>query len=219
MISQLIEKYKEINKQRQIKKRQRDNNLHNFTHLSKEVLRYSIPFDEIVNVGKGTYGEINFRYFYNCKEKLLIGNYCSIAEGVEFLLGGEHPYKTMSTYPFHYYYNTGIKHITPTKGPIVVKDDVWIGQNSLILSGVTIGQGVIIGAGSVVSKDIPPYAIYAGGRIVKYRFKAETICKLCLLDYSKVEKEDIASFSEILNKEIDDSFFESSLYKTHLKNS
>ena len=123
----------------------------------------------------------------------------------------------MSTYPFHYYYNTGIKHITPTKGPIVVQDDVWIGQNSLILSGVTIGQGAIIGAGSVVSKDIPPYAIYAGGRIVKYRFKAETICKLCLFDYSKVEKEDIASFSEILSKEIDDSFFESSLYKTHLK--
>lgn len=69
---------------------------------------------------------------------------------------------------------------------IVVEDDVWIGYDALILPGVTIGRGSIIGARSVVTKDIPPYSVYAGTRIVKSRFSDKIIEKLMRIDYSKV---------------------------------
>ena len=74
-------------------------------------------------------------------------------------------------------------HITghpSSKGDIVVGNDVWIGYQSCILSGVTIGNGAIIGARSVITKDVPPYAIVAGNpaKFVRYRFPQETIDKL-----------------------------------------
>ena len=67
-----------------------------------------------------------------------------------------------------------------SKGPIIVGNDVWIGFRSIILSGVTIGDGAVIYAGSVVTKDIPPYAIVAGvpAKIIRYRFDAKTIERL-----------------------------------------
>ena len=103
------------------------------------------------------------------------------------------------------------------KGPIIVGDDVWIGLNSIILSGVTIGQGAVIGARSVVAKDVPPYAVYVGNKVVKYRFNDDIIQKLLKFDYSKLTDEDIKENRELLNKEIDESFFETNFYKNHLK--
>ena len=127
--------------------------------------------------------------------------------------------KTLSSYPFDNYY-TNYSHVAPTKGPIIVGDDVWIGLNSIILSGVTIGQGAVIGARSVVAKDVPPYAVYAGNKVVKYRFNDDIIQKLLKFDYSKLTEltdEDIKRNRELLNKEIDESFFETEFYKNHLK--
>lgn len=130
-----------------------------------------------VYVGVGTYGGLRVLTFDNNEEKLIIGNYCSIAENVTFLLGGEHDYKCMSTFPYwtHILNKKPFKS-TNTKGPIIIEDEVWIGFGALILSGVKIGKGSIIGAGSIVSKDIPPYAIYVDNRILKYRFEDE-ICE------------------------------------------
>ena len=130
-----------------------------------------------VNIGQGTYGNLNIIMYGNSDERLEIGNYCSIAGKVFFLLGGEHSYKRFSQYPFiKLTYNEKIDAVC--KGPIIVEDDVWIGFGSIILSGVRLGKGCIVGAGSVVTKDIPPYAIFAGGKIIKYRFPKEIIEKL-----------------------------------------
>ena len=76
-----------------------------------------------------------------------------------------------------------------TKGKIIVKDDVWIGMSVLILSGITIGQGAVIAAGSVVTKDVPPYAIVGGNpaKILKYRFSSEIIEKVKNVDLSKIK--------------------------------
>ena len=159
----------------------RENNCHNGT-----VAVNCFP-PEKVRVGNYTYGGLRVIAFDNPDELLQIGNYCSIAENVTFLLGGEHGYKTLSTYPI-WSHTLGQPSLgcTPTKGPVIIDDDVWIGYGSTIISGVTIGKGAIIGAGSVVTKDIPPYAIFSGGRILKYRFSEEIINKIHSLDMSKI---------------------------------
>lgn len=117
-------------------------------------------------------------------DKLIIGKFCSIAKGVEFIMNGaNHRMNCVSTYPFYIMggdWGSALKPHTdelPLKGDTVVGNDVWIGQNVTILPGVHIGDGAIIGANSVVSKDIPAYAIAAGNpcRVKKLRFSEEEI--------------------------------------------
>ncbi|MBP1617335.1 MAG: hypothetical protein H6Q14_1162 [Bacteroidetes bacterium] len=166
--------------------RWRELNKHNHTYLNNIV-----PL-EIVRVGKYSYGPLNIRYFGADNERLVIGNYCSIAEDVHFILGGNHCINTISPYPFKVFRDHICKEESFSKGPIHVEDHAWIGHNALILSGVTIGKGAIVGAGSVVSKDIPPYCIAAGNpiRIIKKRFSDEIIDYLiCFgqnIDFEKI---------------------------------
>lgn len=144
-----------------------------------------------IKVGKYSYGPIKV-YDWNIKgEELIIGNFVSIADGVTFILGGNHQCANFSTYPFNTMICGGdVSRDVFSKGKIEVKDDVWIGLNATILSGVTIGKGAVIGAGSVVSKDIPPYAIVVGNpaRIVKYRFSEEIIEKQLQYDMSNLSE-------------------------------
>jgi len=143
---------------------------------------------EKVSVGNATYGGLKVLYFDNPDEMLQIGNYCSIADSVTFLLGGEHGYRTLSTFPL-WTHVLGYKSngVTPSKGPIIVEDDVWIGCGSTILSGVTIGKGAIIAAGSVVTRDVPPYAIWAGHKVIKRRFSDEIIAQIVDADLLKLQ--------------------------------
>lgn len=82
-----------------------------------------------------------------------------------------------------------------SKGDIIVKDDVWIGRNALIMSGVNIGQGAVIAAGAVVTKDVPPYAIVGGvpAKVIRYRFEEEIINELVNVDFDKFNVEFIRS--------------------------
>ncbi len=194
-------------------------NDHNNTSISKVSLPKTKKISDIVKVGNGTYGHINLKWFCNDNEYLEIGNYCSIANGVIFITGGNHYIDRLSSFPYWVYYDMNEDFVTPTKGAIIIKDDVWIGTNSIILSGVTVGQGAIIGAGSVVAKDVPPYAIYAGNRVVKYRFDKDIIDKLLLFDYSSLSPDDIVKNKQYLNSKLDKGFFESDFYQTHLKSS
>lgn len=138
-------------------------------------------FNENVSVGNYSYGDFKV-YSWDNKTKLKIGKFCSIAEGVKFLLGGEHRSDFVTTYPFNallknFNYIEGHPH---TKGDIIIENDVWIGSDAKILSGVKIHNGAIVGANSIITKDIPPYAIVAGNpaKIIKYRFNNEIIEKL-----------------------------------------
>ncbi|MEC1719109.1 CatB-related O-acetyltransferase [Schinkia azotoformans] len=178
------------------KQRWRKNNYHNYT-----TVKNIFPIEK-VSVGVKTYGALNVKTYGNPKEKLIIGSFCSIAGDVKFLLGGEHYYKGLSTYPFKKYI-CGLREITLTKGPIVIQDDVWIGEGSLILSGVTIGQGAIVAAGSIVVKDIPPYAIYAGNKVIKYRFSEDIINQLLNFNFSNLNDEIIKNNIEFLYSELD----------------
>ena len=181
------------------------NNKHNKTRMGNY-----FPADR-VNVGRFTYGELTVHHFDAVGEGLEIGDYCSIGPDVEFFLGGEHHPKYVSNYPFSLYFE-GLKNYEhldrTTKGKIIIDNDVWIGAHSLIMSGVHIGQGAIIGAGSIVTKDVPPYAIFAGGRIVKKRFDDKTIEKLMRVDFSKMNADFIKSnveyfYTEDIDRAID----------------
>ena len=88
-----------------------------------------------------------------------------------------------------------------SKGNIIVEDDVWIGSNCVILSGVKIGKGSIVGAGSVVTKDVEPYSIVGGSpaKLIKYRFSAEIITALNKIDYSKITKETYFKHKELFD--------------------
>lgn len=165
-------------------KKWRKNNPHN-----KTIVVNRFPISK-VKVGKETYGEIFARSFENPNEQLVIGNYCSIAPEVKFILSGEHAYTGILTYPIRKFY-LGYENEAICKGPIIICDDVWIGYGAIILSGVTIGQGAIIGAGSVIAKDVPPYAIVANGRIIKFRFNEKIIQELLKIDLSQISPEDI----------------------------
>lgn len=167
------------------KEKWRKINKHNFTKVK------NIFCMDNIKVGKGTYGELKVKDFGSHDWKIEIGNYCSIAQECTFLTAGEHEYNNISTYPWKQcFFNIGSLE-TKSKGKIVIEDDVWIGYKCLIMSGVTIGQGAIIAAGSVVHKNVPPYAIYGGGKIIKYRFSEEIIQKLLTIDFSNIEKAEI----------------------------
>ena len=165
-----------------------------------------------VRVGCRTYGDIEYYDFGNESASLTIGSYCSIAGNVKFLGGGEHPTNHTSTFPFsrHVYGRAGGED---TKGPIVVGDDVWICDSCIILSGVTIGQGAIIAANSIVTKDVPPYAIWIGNTVAKYRFNKEVREKLCKIAYNSIN---LNAFSDICDKEVTDYNVDDIVKRLHI---
>jgi acetyltransferase-like isoleucine patch superfamily enzyme len=178
----------------------RNANMHNETSCT-----YPIPQHKI-SVGRRTYGAITAMHWGHPDERLQIGSFCSIGGGVEFVLGGNHAMDGLSTFPFNVKY-FGHQSEALTKGPIIVGDDVWIGNRATLMSGCTVGQGAVIGACSVVSGRVPPYAVVAGNpaKIVRYRFSPEVIEKMLQLDYSKVTDASIIAMGNRMYEPITDS--------------
>ncbi|HHT17647.1 MAG TPA: Vat family streptogramin A O-acetyltransferase [Papillibacter sp.] len=119
-------------------------------------------------------------------DKLIIGRFCAIGEGVEFIMNGaNHRMGSVTTYPFNIF-GHGWEKATPSleelpfKGDTVVGNDVWFGQNVTVMPGVHIGDGAIVAASSVVTKDVPPYTIVGGNpaRVIKKRFDDDLIAYL-----------------------------------------
>lgn len=135
----------------------------------------------------------NVLYHYPINhDKLKIGKFCSIACGAKFLFNSaNHTVKSLSTYPFPIFFEEwglDVKDITSAwdnKGDIVIGNDVWIGYEAVIMSGVTIGDGAIIGTRAVVTKDVPPYTIVGGvpAKQIRKRFPEKTISELLKLKW------------------------------------
>lgn len=113
-------------------------------------------------------------------DKLIIGKFCQIGAGVEFVMNGaNHQMNCATTYPFYIFggWNQSPPAMSdlPLKGDTVIGNDVWIGQNVTFLPGVNVGDGAIIGLNSIVSHGIPPYTIAAGNpaRVIRSRFDEE----------------------------------------------
>lgn len=145
-------------------------------------------------IGKWTYGNPKIRSWGE-GATLRIGAFCSIAEGVKIFLGGEHRVDWVTTFPFSVLWKSGFGiHGHPkTKGDVIIGNDVWIGADCVIMSGVAIGDGAVLGARTVVTRDIPPYVIATGNpvRVVKKRFDDLTIDRLLDLKWWEWEDERI----------------------------
>ena len=152
------------------------------------------------SIGEYTYGHPHVMEWEE-GATLKIGKFCSIAPNVTIILGGNHRKDWITTYPFPAFpliwpEAKNIKNYITTKGDVIIGNDGWIGYGTIILSGVKIGDGSIIGAGSVVTKDVLPYTIVAGNpaREIGKRFDEETIKKLLQIKWwewpiDKVKKE------------------------------
>lgn len=188
----MLHKIKELVQLYLFRRQWRKKNSHNTTMAAN-------TFDlEQVSVGKHTYGAIRVLNYGN-GQSLRIGSFCSIAQDTMFILNADHNVDTISTYPFLVQLFGVIREGT-SKGDIVVEDDVWIGYHSTILSGVHIGQGAVVAAGAVVTKDVPPYSIVGGvpARVLKYRFSEEIVEEMKNIDFSALTKEEIQSHIEEL---------------------
>lgn len=150
-------------------------------------------------------------------DRLIIGKFCSIACGAKFLFtSANHASKSLSTYPFPIFFeewNLDKEQITSAwdnKGDIVIGNDVWIGYEAVVLSGVHIGDGAIIGTRAVVTKDVPPYAIVGGipAKEIKKRFSDEAIEKLLQIQWWNWSFTKIQRFlPQIMNGEVDKLLF------------
>lgn len=143
-----------------------------------------------------------------------VGHFCSIADHLTILLGGNHRVDWISTYPFMSFNNQfpeaeNISGHPATKGNVIIGNDVWIGSHVVILSGIKIGDGAVIGAYSVVAKDVPPYAVAVGNpvSIVRYRFDEDTIKKLMEIAWWNWPIEKIKKYVKIICSNDIDSFF------------
>ncbi|MCF6454164.1 CatB-related O-acetyltransferase [Vibrio sp. MMG022] len=122
---------------------------------------------------EGAYGEV---------DKLIIGKFCSIASGATFMMAGNQGHRVdwISTFPFSpEEFGEDVQSGFERAGDTVVGNDVWIGSEAMIMPGVKIGDGAVIGARSVITKDVPPYSIVVGhNNIVRQRFDDECVAML-----------------------------------------
>lgn len=125
-------------------------------------------------------------------DSLRIGKFCSIACGAKFLFASaNHTQTSVSTYPFPIFFEEwdldigDVMSAWDHKGDIVIGNDVWIGYEAVVMAGVTIGDGAIIGARAVVTKDVPPYTIVGGvpARKIRRRFSDDVIARLLELKW------------------------------------
>lgn len=186
----------------------RDLNRHNFTSIVHTDNSF-FPIDK-VKVGRYTYGPLNVVSYGSDDESLEIGSFCSIASGVKFILGGEHKLNKLSTFPIRRLLFNKNYIETFSKGHIILKDDVWIGTDTLILSGVKLGQGTVVAAGSIVTKSFEPYSIIGGNpaRLLRMRFKDETIQQLTNIDFDILTDEVIKDKLILLESEVDNFLYD-----------
>jgi acetyltransferase-like isoleucine patch superfamily enzyme len=175
---------------------------------SFEGRKYSLPyFHPQVSIGEHTYGFRPESFFhYHPDDRVRIGKFCSIADGVKFVFG-HHATNQVSTFPIRALYCGYAPHNdAKSKGNIKIGNDVWIGLNAMILSGVKIGDGAVIAAGSVITKSIPPYSIYGGvpAKMIKFRLREDQISELLKIQWWDWPIEKIRENEALFYGDVDD---------------
>ena len=171
-----------------------------FLRDCKRLARYEI--------GEWTHGHYGLQVLSAEGGTLRIGKFCSIARGVTIILGGEHRTDWVSTYAFPALVRGAETYQghSRSKGDVIIGNDVWIGINSIIMSGVTLADGMVVGAGSVVRRSFPPYSVVAGNpaSLAGYRFPKEIIDELIRIRWWDWPMEKIReAFPLLLSSEVE----------------
>ena len=161
------------------------NGIFDVTYVKPTITRPNILVGDFTYYSGSNFENCVTHHYEFYGDKLIIGKFCQIAAGVEFVMNGaNHKMNSASTFPF-YIFESWKQEVPPLsempcKGDTVIGNDVWIGQNAVILPGAHIGDGAIIGLHSVVESDVEPYTIVAGNpaKLVRKRFDDELIALL-----------------------------------------
>ena len=166
-------------------------------------------------IGKWSYGKPAIYRWDD--SKLKIGNFCSFGPEVKIYMGGNHRSDWITTSPLpvdkfsNFFTNaSGIKNFTKEKRDLEIGSDVWVGGHSIIFSGIKIGHGSVIGAGSVVRESLDPYSIVIGNpaRTIKKRFNDQVIEKLLQFPWWELDDHKINLLAPVLLSDNFDLFFE-----------
>ena len=161
-----------------------------------------------IEIGKYTYGGANIQIVRPHKDtKLVIGKFCSIALNLKIYFNNNHHVEYISTYPFSNrhveVFNKGkiSGYSGPSRGDIIIGNDVWIGDNVTIMSGVRIGDGATIGANSHVMSRVKPYSVVGGNpaQLFYFKYSKEKIKKLLELKWWDMPDDEIAKIAHILS--------------------
>lgn len=167
-------------------------------HLSRRYPQFEI--------GRASYGDLSVLEFGD-GGTLRVGAYCSFAKGVQIFLGGEHRTDWVTTYPFsamdpRFF---SIRGHPRTRGDVIVGNDVWFGREAMVMSGVRIGDGAVIGARALVTRDVSPYAIVSGNpaKEVRHRFPPQVVERLLAVAWWEWPEARIeAAMPSLLNNDI-----------------
>ena len=175
------------------------------TYIKPKITRPNIIADDFSYYNGDDFENCVTHHYEFIGDKLIIGKFCQIASGVEFVMNGaNHQMNATSTFPFYIFdgweQDTPQLSDLPNKGDTIIGNDVWIGQNAVILPGVHIGDGAIIGLYSVVGKSIEPYTIVAGNpaKPIHKRFDDELIALLLVFKWWDKPVDEIQELIPIL---------------------
>lgn len=186
--------------QDKINRRQLKKQLKALPPMERGQLRFKTHYaDKNYQYGYGSYG-IPEVYDWDEGHQLTIGKFCSIASDVKILITGSHPTHWITTYPFCIFLD-GIEPSPLEEKDVTIGNDVWLATGATILGGVTIGDGAAVAGYSVVTKDVPPYAIVGGNpaKIIRYRFPEETIQELLTYPWWNLPIEEIKQIAPLLS--------------------
>ena len=175
------------------------NTIHPIEWYDKEIYVKPTITNKNIIVGDFTYiadsefeSHVTHHYEWN-GDKLIVGKFCQIGAGVEFVMNGaNHQMNAVSTYPFYTLEGWDMEPPAasdmPLKGDTIIGNDVWIGQNAVILPGVHVGNGAIIGANSIVGNDVSPYTIVVGNPAKELRKRFDDDLIQLMLDFKWWDK-------------------------------
>jgi len=168
--------------------------------LFTDVFKQRCPW---VSVGRHTYiGRTSILGRLEYGGSLTIGSFCSISDCLTVMIGGDHRTDWVTTYPFPVLWDAaeGVSGHGRVKGPVVIGNDVWICDSVTILPGVTVGDGAAVGANSVVTKDVPSYAIVGGNpaKVIRMRFDEKIIERLLQVKWWDWSEKKIKKFLPLM---------------------
>lgn len=163
-----------------------------------------------VILGPHIYGVPIIKHYPYDETKLVVGSYSSLSETAIVMLGGDHNAARVTTYPLRIVWGmdgAGEEPYEPS-GDTIIGSDVWLTQRTFVRSGVRIGDGAVIAAGAVVTKDVPPFAIVAGNpaRVIRYRHAPEQIEALLQIKWWNWPDADVREAVPLLSETDVDAF-------------